>query len=249
MRIDLRWAAVAAAALALAGCNKGEPAAGTAAADDAAAPATGAAYAGQDWTQTVTLTPEGGFRMGNPDAPVKIVEYASLTCPHCAEFSKTATTPLEQDYVRTGKASWEYRTFVLNPIDVAASLLARCQGPAPFFKLVEQTYANQAEWVAKFQGLSEADQTRISALPENQQFLALAKAGGLDQFYGARGVPQGKAEQCLTDKAGLDRIVAIREMGANRDKITGTPAFLVNGTLQSDVFDWPTLKQKLDAAG
>lgn len=244
MRTSFRLAAVAATALALAGCGKEQPAAAPTGSTATTTPASG-----QDWTQTVTMTPEGGFRMGNPDAPIKLVEYASLTCPHCAEFSKNATGPLEQDYVRPGKVSWEYRTFVLNPIDVAASLLARCQGPAPFFKLVEQTYANQEAWVAKFQGLSEADQKRISALPEQQQFQALAKAGGLDQFYGARGLPQGKADQCLTDKAGLDRIIAIREMGSSRDKITGTPGFLINGTYQDKVYDWPTLKQQLDTAG
>lgn len=244
MRIDFRWAA-AALALAAAGCNKAETPATPVAGNEAATAAT--PVSGQDWTQTVTLTPEGGFRMGNPDAKVKLVEYASLTCPHCADFAKQAAGPLEADYVRSGKVSWEYRTFVLNAIDVSASLLARCQGPGPFFKLVEQVYADQANWVGKFQAISAADQARISALPEQAQFAELAKVGALDQFFGSRGVPSGKAQACLTDKAGLDRIIAIRDRGTSQDKITGTPSFLVNGKLADGVFDWPTLKTRLDS--
>ncbi|TVV70304.1 thioredoxin domain-containing protein [Sphingomonas solaris] len=247
MRFDPRWA-LAAIALTVAGCDKKPAEAPAAGGTGNTAAAAGQTPAGQDWTQTVTLTPEGGFRMGNPDAPVKLVEYASLTCPHCAAFAKEGAGALQADYVRAGKVSWEYRTFVLNSIDVAASLLARCQGPAPFFKLVEQVYANQESWVGNFQNLSDADQKRIAALPEDQQFAALAKAGGLDTFFGSRGLPAGKAQACLTDKDGLAKVIAIREMGTNQDKITGTPSFLVNGTLAEGAFDWASLKQKLDAA-
>jgi hypothetical protein len=92
-----QWLALGASALALAGCNQ--------AADNATAPANGstaaavAPPAGQDWTQVVSQTPEGGFVMGNPNAPVKLVEYLSLTCPHCAQFAETGYPQL-QEYVK-----------------------------------------------------------------------------------------------------------------------------------------------------
>jgi protein-disulfide isomerase len=237
--------AMAGLALVVAGCDSKDKAEAPAGGN---APAPIAAPAGQSWTETVIATPQGGFLMGNPNAPVRLVEYASLTCPHCKEFTKAATDPLKEKYVGTGLVSWEFRNFVLNPLDVAATLLTRCQGPAPFFKLTEQTYAEQDEWVARFNGAGEAELQRISTLPEAQQFPALAKAAGLDQFFRVRGLPEAKVNACLTDKAGLDAIVGLRKLGSETDKVTGTPSFLINGALQDSVFDWATLEPKLRAA-
>jgi protein-disulfide isomerase len=207
-----------------------------------------AAPAGQEWTDTVTVTPQGGFLMGNPNAPVKLIEYASLTCPHCRDFSAAAAEPLKTKYVKTGQVSWEFRNFVLNPLDVAATLLARCQGAAPFFALTEQAYANQDAWIGRFNANGEAELNRISALPEGQQFSALAKAAGLDQFFRERGLPQAKIDACLADPGGVKQIVALRDLGTNEDKVTGTPSFLINGTLQENVYDWLTLEPKLREA-
>ena len=243
--------AVATLALALAGCGKKDEAAKTDAPTGTASASTAApvaAPAGQDWTTTIVATPEGGFRMGNPNAPVKLVEYASLTCPHCAAFANESADKVE-NYVRKGTVSWEFRTFVLNAIDISASLLARCQGPEPFFKLVEQTYAEQHNWALKYQNLTEADTKRIGALPEDQQFAEIAKLGGLDQFYGARGLPAAKAQACLTDKASRDTLIALRDRGTNQDGVTGTPTFIVNGKIAEDTYDWTALEPKLKAAG
>jgi protein-disulfide isomerase len=230
-------------ALAVAGCDKKD--AGKAPAGNAKAVPTVAAPNGEDWTEQVAATPEGGFVMGNPNAPVKLVEYASLTCPHCKDFTAAAGDPLREKYVKTGQVSWEFRNFVLNPLDVAATLLARCQGPGPFFKLTEQTYADQDAWVKTFNDAGEAELQRISGLPEDQQFVALAKAAGLDQFFRVRGLPEAKINACLTDKAAVQQIVSLRDRGTNEDKVTGTPSFLLNGELQQNVFDWPTLEGKI----
>ncbi|MDB5689058.1 MAG: protein-disulfide isomerase-like protein [Sphingomonas bacterium] len=244
----VRIISIAALAMSLAACGKqNEDAAApanTVAAEASAAPAAG----GQNWTETVSVTADGGFRMGNPDAAVKLVEYASFTCPHCAAFEGEASEKL-QAYVQKGTLSWEFRPFLLNAMDVAPSLLAGCQGPGPFFKLAEQLYADQPNWSMKYQGLAQAEIQRIQALPETQQFLALAKAGGLDQFFGARGLPAAKAEACLTDKAAIDKLVALRAIGTDRDGVTGTPTFLINGTNAKDTFDWASLEPKLKAAG
>jgi protein-disulfide isomerase len=243
----VKYISVVALALALASCGKKDEAAApapTATANAVASPAAG----GTNWVDTVSVTPDGGFRMGNPDAAVKLVEYASFTCPHCAAFEAEASEKL-QAYVRKGSLSWEFRPFLLNAMDVAPSLLAGCQGAGPFFKLAEQLYADQANWAMKYQSLAPAEIQRIQALPEAQQFSALAKAGGLDQFFGARGLPAAKAEACLTDKAAADKLVALRAIGTDRDGVTGTPTFLINGTNAKDTFDWATLEPKLKAAG
>lgn len=229
--------------LALAGCNKGK--------DEAAAGQGGevaAAPAGKDWTEVVAETPEGGLLMGNPDAPVKLVEYASLTCPHCKDFALEASGPLRDTYVKSGRVSWEFRSFALNPIDVPATLLATCQGPQPFFQLVEQIYAGQSEWVAGFQKIDANTQNGLAKLPKEQQFLGLAKAGGLDGFFRVRGLPTAKAEACLTDAAAIQKIVDVRERGIKTDNVEGTPTFLINGTKLETPPTWPSVEPEIKKA-
>lgn len=243
MKTMLRLGMVA-LALSAAACDKKE----ASAPDTKIAAPIIAAPNGADWTEQVVATPQGGFLMGNPNAPVKLLEYASQTCPHCRDFTANAADPLRTKYVKTGQVSWEFRNFVLNPLDVAATLLVRCQGPGPFFKLTEQAYAEQDKWIGAFNAAGKAEMERIAALPQNQQFLALAKAAALDQFFRARGLPEAKAQACLTDKAELDRIIAIRDLGTKQDKVTGTPSFLINGKPQEGVFDWVGLEAKLREA-
>jgi len=242
-KIDPRWAVVG-LALVAASCDKKD-------ADKAASPSAPVAAvpppAGTEWTEVVSETPEGGIRMGNPDAPVKLVEYGSLTCPHCAAFSKEATEPLKNEFVKTGKVSWEFRNFLLQPVDVSVSVLAHCQGPGPFFKLIEQIYAEQQNWGAKFQDISDAEQKRIQALPDQARVAAIAKAGHLDDFFRARGLPESKIDACLADKGAVDKLVKIRQQ-AVEDGVDGTPSFFINGAKADGVYDWASLEPKLRAA-
>ena len=230
-------------ALAVTGCGKKD---GESNGGNVAAPAAPAApYTGKDWSESVVKTAEGGFRMGNPDAPVKLVEYASITCPHCRDFTKAGAEPLKANYVRTGKLSWEYRNFVLNPLDVAATLVARCQGADTFFPFVEQLYATQADWVGKFNSVDEATLQSVGALPQQQQFVKLVELSGLQDFFKAHGVPDQRIKACLSDKGALDELIKIRDRAANEEKVDGTPNFFINGVRQEGVYDWPGLETKL----
>ncbi|QAY76235.1 thioredoxin domain-containing protein [Sphingosinicella sp. BN140058] len=181
----------------------------------------------RDWTRTIVQTPEGGYRMGNPAAPVKLVEYGSLTCPHCADFSAGAKAGLEAK-VRTGKVSYEFRNFVLNGIDVAATLVARCASPANYFRLTENLYATQKQWVGRISGLSQAEKDKLKALPEGERLGRLADIGGLTQLAARAGVTPQRAKACLTDPAGLARLEKIAE-AAEAQGVSGTPTFFVNG--------------------
>ena len=87
-----------------------------------------AIHAKVDWAESFSATAEGGFRMGNPKAKFAIVEYGSLTCPHCRHFAETAYKPLVEQYVRAGKASYEFRPFLLNGLDLAVTLIAPVRG-------------------------------------------------------------------------------------------------------------------------
>jgi len=227
--------------------DKAPDPAAPAATTTAAAPATSPAGA-TDWLTVTAATPEGGFRLGNPDAKVKLVEFASLTCPHCKDFHESAFEAIKAKYVATGNVSYEYRNFVLNGPDYAASMLARCQGAEPFFGLLDSFYKDQTSWTEPFSKISEADSARLAGMPEDKQIALLAEVGKLDAYVRTRGMPRAKFDQCLADKVALDRLLELRKQATDTYKLTGTPGFIINGAVQSDVYDWKTLEPKLQAA-
>src|SRR4029453_9791363 len=123
-----------------------------------------------DWTTVVTRTPEGGFVMGNPNAKVKLVEFGSLTCPHCAEFEERGGKALVDNYVKKGLVSWEFRNFVRDPLDMTATLLARCGGEANFFGLTRTLFHDQRSWVGKIQAADPAQMQALQTMSPAQQF-------------------------------------------------------------------------------
>ncbi len=185
---------------------------------------------GGDWTQIVSRTPEGGFVMGNPNAPVKLIEYASLTCPHCADFSENGQPKLIDQYVKTGKVSYELRNFVRDPVDLAAALLSRCGGATPYFKLTDQLFAAQPDWFAQIQKIPPADQQRLQTLPPAQVTGELATKGGLVDFVKIRGIPAEKAQACLADQAEIEKLVAMNQVATQQFNLSGTPTFVINGS-------------------
>jgi protein-disulfide isomerase len=244
--------AIMAGLLALvAGCDSAANGEGAAAGAAKAKAGAGAGTSGgttKAWADVVTATPEGGFRMGNPNAKVKLIEFASLTCPHCKDFHAAAYSTLKSKYVASGDVSYEFRNFVLNGPDYAASLLARCQGPGPFFGLLKAFFDDQQSWVEPFTTLSPAEQKRLGGLPQDQQIAAMADAGELDAYVRTRGIPKAKFDQCLSDPAAIKTLADLRTQATDQYKLTGTPGFIINGKTQAEVYDWATLEPKLQAA-
>jgi protein-disulfide isomerase len=198
----------------------------------------------RDWTKTVTETADGGFRMGNPKAKIAIVEYGSLTCPHCRHFAQTGVRPLIAKYVRTGKASYEFRSLVLNGIDVAATLVARCGGASHFFPVAQQLYATQPAWVGK---VTDAESEKLNALPQDQMMLSVAKVTGIIPIAAAHGIPATKAETCLQDQAAAEQLQQAVQAASDKG-VQGTPTFFVNDKLVA-AYDWATLEPYLKDAG
>ena len=205
---------------------------------------------GGDWTQVVSETAEGGYRMGNPDAPVKLVEYASITCPHCGEFAEAGGEELESVYVRSGQVSWEYRPFMIFPSDPGLFMLLRCQGPTPFFRLIDQLYDSQREWAGRLQSLPEAQVRQAENLPANAKAAFYIQSGGLDAFFRQRGMPQARINSCLADANGLTRLADITRRAGEQDGISGTPTFVVNGEQIEGIGPpyWPGVEPRLRAA-
>ncbi|HEY0150278.1 MAG TPA: thioredoxin domain-containing protein [Allosphingosinicella sp.] len=212
----------------------------------AAAPARKAAPAAVDWSKRVAMTPEGGFLMGNPAARVKVVEYGSLTCPTCARFTNTAKAALAAR-VRTGRVSFEFRNFILNGPDAAASLVARCGGTARFFPLMEHFYATQPVWVGKISGLTADQQKQLQSLSDGQRLVRVAQIGGLTQAAAQAGLPAARTNACLADPAALTRLVQMAE-AAEKIGVHGTPTFFINN-VQASANDWPGILALITKAG
>ncbi len=206
-----------------------------------------AAAAQRDWSRTVSATAEGGFRMGNPDARVKIVEYVSMTCNHCAAFARDGLPPLIRDHVRSGRVSLEYRNFVLNIVDAAAALLARCGGPDRFFAISGRMFATQEQWAGRINGLDEAQRGQLAALGNNERLARLAESAGLPAIAAQHGVSAEQGRRCLTDEAALTRLAQMFQT-ASAAGVAGTPTFLINGT-RVDATDWNTLQPLIRRAG
>jgi protein-disulfide isomerase len=204
------------------------------------------APAAVDWSRRVLATPDGGFVMGNPAAKVKLVEYGSLTCPHCAQFSAEGKAPLTAK-VRTGKVSYEFRNYILNGVDVAASLLARCGGTTRFFPLAERFYATQQSWVGKISGATPAQQEQLKTLDVGPRIARLAQIGGLTQLAAQGGLAPARANACLGDPAAVKRLVAMTEAAETRG-VTGTPTFFINGQ-NVGTHTWATLQLLITQAG
>lgn len=189
------------------------------------------AMAARDWTRTVAATPDGGYLIGNPKAPVKVIEYFSLTCSHCRHFAETGMSPLKTGYVAKGRVSLELRNFVLNAPDFSASLLMRCGSPVQAVKLFDQAFAAQEELFKGAYTLSQDAIGRINAVPMEQRPSALAREAGIDKWFIAKGISAKQAAACFADTKRSDALVDLRKVAATKLNVQGTPAFLVNGTL------------------
>jgi protein-disulfide isomerase len=237
------FAAVAPLALGLAACTKDTAGEGAAASGPVAAVA---APAGKQWQDVVSATPEGGYVMGNPDAPVKLIEYGSLSCPHCAKLAEEAYPTLVGQYVSSGKMSLEFRSFAIHPQDVPLTMLAECAGVDTFFPLAEELYKNyDALTEATMKGADKAK--AIGTLPENQRFVALADVLGFTDFFAARGLSKDQQKACLSDPAKATAVAKLSETYSN-EGLDSTPTLMINGT-KVEGSTWDELKPALAKAG
>ncbi len=204
--------------------------------------------AGQSWAEKIVKTPEGGYRMGNPDAPIKLIEFGALTCSHCAEFAKESFEPLRDNYVASGRVSYELRLFMLNAYDVPAAMLATCGSTEAVIPLSEQFWAWQPEMFAKLQAAGEAQLQAAGSLPPAQRFGALAELGGMTDFFASRGIAKDQAAACLADTAKATALANETQAAAEKYNVSGTPTFFINGE-STGTADWHTLEPKLQAAG
>ncbi len=235
---------LAAAPLALAAC--GDDAAPGEVAEGEALPAV-TAPPGTSWTETVTVTPEGGYMIGNPDAPLKLIEFASHTCGACANFAVTGKQPLKNKYVASGVVSFEQREIFLNPYDIVIAAMTQCGAKEQMQPLSDEVWQNLEAVFTGLQGNPAAVQA-ASALPPAERFGKIAEVTGLIDFFAARGLSADQARTCLADTAKIEAMVKASEEQAKEVGVTGTPTFVLNGK-KLDVNQWPQLEPLLQRAG
>jgi protein-disulfide isomerase len=189
---------------------------------------TVAAPAGQSWVETAVETPEGGVRIGNPEAPLKLVEYASHTCHVCADFSKEGAAELEE-YVASGRVSYEIRNLIRDSIDLTIAMLARCGEPTVFHPLANQAWQNFDPLMASVQS-NPAALEQASQAPPAQRLQAIGQAAGLIDFFAERGISRDQAMQCLADTEQAQQIATMSQQQSDELQLTGTPTFILNGT-------------------
>jgi protein-disulfide isomerase len=201
-----------------------------------------------DPATNVTQAPNGAFVLGNPAAKVRLVEYLSYTCGHCAHFVGESATPLKRGYVARGSVAVEVRNAVRDRYDFAAALLARCGGPSKFFGNTEAIMASQPQWLGKAGAFDQANAERMAKMPINESLKLMARGVGLDAIMKARGITAAQMDVCLTDKAAQNRIVGMTKEAWEIRKINGTPAFLINGKALAGAGHWEQVETALKAA-
>jgi len=163
--------------------------------------------------------------MGDAKAPVTVIEYASMTCPHCAHFAETTFPEFKKRYVDTGKVKYIFREFPLDQLAAAAFMLARCAGETDsgkYFTMVDTMFRQQRVWAVE------------KPLPP---LLALAKQAGFTQ---------ATFDACLSNQKLLDGIEAVRTRATDKFKVSSTPSFFINGTLFAGALSIEDMAKQID---
>lgn len=203
-----------------------------------------AATTARDWTQATTRLPGGAYVLGNPAARVKLVEYASYTCPHCAAFAGESGPVLHDRWIRDGSVSLELRHVVRDSADLAAAIVARCTGPK-FFATSYAIFARQDQWLGRALNFQQTNAARINLYPPLARLRAIADGSGLTDIGRSQGATDQRLDACFADQAAIDRIVA---MTAAATDVTATPTFLIDGK-RVDGFAWDKVEPALRARG
>ena len=207
-----------------------------------------AAPEGSSWMDTVVRTDAGGWLMGNPDAPIKLIEYGSVTCPACAAFAANGMEQLKSDYVESGRVAYEFRSVPIHgAMDLVLTRLLECApveaGPA----LADQIWLNLDQVTGGVQRNGQAVQDALT-LPPEQRLVAFAERAGFYDFFKARGLGEEAARACLADNTAAENLANKLEEVNSADNVSRTPTFFVNGS-EVQASQWPELEPILQRAG
>lgn len=215
-----------------------------------------AAPAKNDWAKNPLQTSVGGFLAGSANAPAKIVEYVSYTCPHCAHFETVDMPKIGQNYVATGKANIEIRNYWRDGVDLTMSMLARCGGPKRFFANHQYLMATQQQWRPRASQITQKTASHFTAEHGTSRYqdldtLVTYMNGVFDEMQLASviapmNIKTADARKCLADKTALRQILVMTDDAIIDHAVLGTPGFLFNGTFDATIGDFDTIKARID---
>jgi len=196
-----------------------------------------------NWDIEVVKT-EFGHRVGNPDAKVKVVEFMSYTCPHCAEFAQQGDGAMRVGYVMEGKASIEYRHLIRDPVDLTVGMLVNCGATAKFKGNHDAFILNQGKWIGPLVSASQAQRQRWVA-PGGPGRRAIATDFKFYDIMVSRGYTRVQVDQCLGDEATATRLAATSAKEWDRPGVDSTPTFSINGLVMPGTHTWRELEPQI----
>ena len=211
------------------------------------ASAAGAAPKTVGWNYVINLGADGSHVLGNPAAPVKLAEYISYTCPHCAQFTKEAEAPLRIGYVSSGKVSIEVRHMLRDPIDLTVAMLTNCGPKEKFFLNHGAFMGSQASWIKPLASSTPAQRQRWTNGSLIERNRAIAADFHLYAVMQSRGYDRITADRCMADQALAQRLGNQAQQGYSLG-IRSTPAFSINGKLLDNTSEWSELRPQIDAS-
>ncbi len=207
--------------------------------------ATVALAATPNWL-TVVDAADGGHKIGNPQAPLKLTEFVSYTCPHCGHFAQEATGTIDL-YVAAGKVQVDVRHVVRDPIDLTAAMLANCGPVAKFPRNHAALILAQDQWLPIAEHASQGQQSRWY----NGNGAARRRAIASDlKFYDImirRGYDRVALDRCLGDEVLAKKLADQSVADDAKWNVQGTPSFAINGVMLAATYSWKMLQPQLDA--
>jgi protein-disulfide isomerase len=204
-----------------------------------------------NWLNVVARTPEGGYRQGNPNAKIKLVEYGSRTCPTCGRFAAEGVAPLRREWIASGKLSYEFRDYLIHGVpDFALALLNQCVPQPAFFRTLDAIFANQPVFEARLDAVMKQQPKLLQSyqqLPPAQAAGRFAETLGYVAFLQKRGLPVAQARRCLADPALIRGIAKVNSEASTVHGVKSTPSFFVNGR-HVGAYNWDQLQPELRAA-
>lgn len=200
-----------------------------------------------NWNATVTVTPEGTRLLGNPAAEIRLTEYVSYTCPHCARFETEADAPLRIGYIAGGRLAVEISPYVRDPVDLTVALLTHCGPPAKFFLNHAAFMRSQSRWIAPLSSLSPQRKARWTTGSFAARTRAIARDLHFYAIMGTRGYAAPQVDACLADEKLAERLAERTREAAEKLGVQGTPSLAINGVLLAGTHDWETLRPQLEA--
>ena len=199
-----------------------------------------------NWDATVVET-AGGHRIGNPAAKVKLIEYISYTCSHCAHFAREGEPALKIGYVVEGKVNVEVRHLIRDPIDLTAAMLVSCGAAAKFPQNHLAIMLGQDNWIKPLTASSAAQQARWRVAGAAGR-RSIASDFGFYKLMQGRGYSRTAVDRCLADEARATQLAATSAEDWRKPGVSGTPAFAINGRVLPETHTWEALEPLLKGA-